>query len=147
MSEASLNCWHCGESLTGVPIPIGRREECPQCAASLHVCRLCQFYDPGASKDCREPVADEISDKEAANFCDYFRPRGGLLASEDGSAAASRAKLAALFDGPSADAGGAGCFRPFSRASGPAKTRCDVRRGEGELRWSMKIQARGPGPQ
>ena len=106
MSETSLNCWHCGENLTGVPIPIGRREECPQCAASLHVCRLCEFYDTNTSKDCREPVADEVNDKEAANFCDYFRPRGGLSASEDGSAATSRAKLAALFDGPSADAGG-----------------------------------------
>lgn len=106
MSESSLNCWHCGESLTGIPIPIGRREECPKCAASLHVCRLCEFYDTGTSKDCREPVADEVSDKEAANFCDYFRPRGGLSASEDGSAAESRAKLAALFDKPSESEGG-----------------------------------------
>ena len=106
MSEASLNCWHCGESLAGIPIPIGRREECPQCGASLHVCRLCEFYDRGTSEDCREPVADEVSDKEAANFCDYFRPRWGLSANQDSSAAISRAKLAALFDGPSDGPGG-----------------------------------------
>lgn len=106
MNEASLNCWYCGEILTGIPLPIGRREECPHCTASLHVCRLCEFYDRGVSKDCREPVADEVSDKEAANFCDYFRPRGGLSASDDGSAAQSRAKLAALFDGPSEGPGG-----------------------------------------
>ena len=107
MNEASLNCWHCGESLTGIPLPFGRREECPKCAASLHVCRLCEFYDKGTSKDCREPVADEVSDKEAANFCDYFRPRGGLSGSEHHSAAESRAKLAALFDKPS-EGGGEG---------------------------------------
>lgn len=106
MREAPLSCWHCGGSLTEIPLPIGRREECPQCAASLHVCRLCEFFDPGAGKDCHEPVADEVSDKEAANFCDYFHPQGGLTASDDGSAAASRAKLAALFEAPSEGGGG-----------------------------------------
>lgn len=98
MAGEKLNCWHCGASLSAIPLPIGRREECPACASSLHVCRLCAFYDRGAGKDCREPVADEVTDKEAANFCDYFRPQPGLSASADPAAAASRARLAALFD-------------------------------------------------
>jgi hypothetical protein len=97
MAKESLHCWHCGASLAALPLPLGRRVECPHCASSLHVCRLCGFYDPSVSKDCREPMADEIADKEAANYCDYFRPRAGLTGSADPSAAAARAKLNALF--------------------------------------------------
>ena len=105
MAGETLNCWNCGSSLADMPLPLGRREICPRCDASLHVCRLCQFYDPGTSKDCREPVADEVADKEAANFCDFFRPKGGISASEDRSVSESRSKLAALFGGDSPPAG------------------------------------------
>lgn len=116
MSQADLNCWRCGKTLTGVPLPVGRREECVHCTASLHVCRQCKFYDPGTSKDCREPVADEIPDKESANFCDYFQPRLDIAAQEDPAALAARRKLSALFgekpaagavDGGTASASGA----------------------------------------
>ena len=96
----SLACWKCSGSLEGVVLPIGRRDECPDCGADLHVCRLCEFYDPGTSKDCREPMADEVVDKERSNFCDYFRPRRGSGDSaESGEAGAARARLEALFGG------------------------------------------------
>lgn len=97
MARDPLNCWHCGTPLQDIPLPIGRREECPHCSSSLHVCRMCEFYDVSAAKQCREPMADEVTDKEAANFCDYFRPRYGLTAAADPDAADARAKLAALF--------------------------------------------------
>lgn len=99
MKISGLMCWHCGASLDNLPQPIGRREECPSCASSLHVCRLCDFYDRGSSKDCREPMAEEITDKEAANFCDYYRPKPGLTGASDKAAAEARAKLDALFGG------------------------------------------------
>lgn len=99
MAREALNCWHCGAALEGIPLPIGRAEECPHCSASLHVCRQCEFFDRSASRMCREPMVDEVTDKEHANFCDYFRPRVGLTASEDAEAANSRARLEALFGG------------------------------------------------
>jgi hypothetical protein len=99
MAREDLNCWHCGKSLAGVPLPIGRREECPHCTASLHVCRQCTFYDTNSSKDCREPMADEVTEKEAANYCDYFRPRGGHGGETETEAERSRARLEALFGG------------------------------------------------
>lgn len=99
MAAENLRCWSCGGSLAAVPLPFGRRAECPQCEVFLHCCRQCDFYDPGTSKDCREPSADEVVDKEQANFCDYFRPRAGLSASGDPAAAAARAKLASVFGG------------------------------------------------
>ena len=102
MAREPLNCWHCGTSLAAVPLPIGRREECPHCSVSLHVCRQCQFFDRSASKSCREPMADEVTDKEQANFCDYYRPRSGLEGALDVEAARSRARLEALFGGAAA---------------------------------------------
>ncbi len=104
----NLNCWKCGASLAGVVLPLGRRDECPACGADLHVCRMCGFYDPAVSKDCRETMADEVAEKERANFCDYFRPAAGAGAGpEGGEAAAAKAKLEALFGGEPKPQGGA----------------------------------------
>jgi hypothetical protein len=38
---------------------------------------MCQFYDTKAYNECREPMADRITEKEKANFCDYFKIGGG----------------------------------------------------------------------
>lgn len=110
MAREPLNCWHCGASLASIPLPIGRREECRECGESLHVCRMCTFYDPKASKACREPMADEVAEKEQANFCDYFRPQPNLTGAADPDAAAARERLSALFgeDRPTGKAAGTG---------------------------------------
>ena len=100
--HGNFNCWHCGKALKGIPLPFGRREDCPACGASLHVCRMCTFYDPAVSKDCREPMADEVGEKEAANFCDYFNPMEGLTGGSDREAAEARARLEAVFGDPGA---------------------------------------------
>jgi hypothetical protein len=39
---------------------------------------MCEFYDPSVAEKCREDDADEVKNKENANFCDYFRPITGL---------------------------------------------------------------------
>lgn len=125
MARESLNCWHCGTHLDAIPLPIGRREECPHCSSSLHVCRMCDFYDTAASKRCREPMADEVTDKERANFCDYFRPHAGLTADADREAANARAKLAALF-GEEAAAKGAESGKPATGEEAAAKRKLDA---------------------
>ncbi|HSS66691.1 MAG TPA: hypothetical protein VLS27_19835 [Gammaproteobacteria bacterium] len=106
----SLVCWKCGASLEDVLIPFSRREECPACHTDLHVCRMCEFYDTSVSRSCREPVADEVRDKERANFCGYFTPIPGAHQAKDTRAADdARSELAALFgdtDGSDVDAGG-----------------------------------------
>ncbi|MDA8165346.1 MAG: hypothetical protein M0017_10005, partial [Desulfobacteraceae bacterium] len=72
-----LACWQCGAPLEGLPVPLGRSAECPRCRAALRVCRLCAFYDPAASGQCREPQAEPVPEKERPTFCDYFRPGKG----------------------------------------------------------------------
>jgi hypothetical protein len=62
---------------------MGTLDLCPKCHADLHACRNCQFYDPGKQNQCAETQARLVRDKEAANYCDYFRPNPTLLASAD----------------------------------------------------------------
>ncbi len=102
----SLNCWKCGHALDDMPKPLRRRDECPACGADLHVCRLCEFYEPSVAKSCREPVAEEVIDKERANFCDYFRGQPGVYSAGGvGEAESARSQLEAMFgvDGKSGD--------------------------------------------
>lgn len=93
-----LVCWKCGTSLATLTLPLRRLEECPKCRAELHVCRLCVEYDTHVAKHCREPIAEEVRDKERANFCDYFKPRpGAYVPPNTAEASAARAELERLF--------------------------------------------------
>ncbi|MGI9283944.1 MAG: hypothetical protein ACR2P1_00995 [Pseudomonadales bacterium] len=73
MKEAYV-CWRCGAHLVELILPMSRREECPSCAVDQHVCKMCQSYAPNLSDGCSEERAEEVTDKERANFCDYFSP-------------------------------------------------------------------------
>jgi hypothetical protein len=98
MSRVGLVCWKCGASLTAVPLPLSRQAECPACRAWLHACRLCEFYDPRLTGKCREERAEEVRDRETANFCDYFKPRPhAYIAARPGKADTAKAGLTALF--------------------------------------------------
>jgi hypothetical protein len=99
----SLVCWKCGASLADLSLPLRRLDECKQCAAELHVCKLCEFYSLTVAKQCREPIAEEVKDKERANFCDYFKPRPNAYSSAGLEAAAkAKAQLDVLFGGTAA---------------------------------------------
>jgi hypothetical protein len=59
---------------------------------------MCEFYDISIAKSCRETIAEEVKDKQRANFCDYFRPTPQAWRPDDRSAAdKARAELEALF--------------------------------------------------
>jgi len=93
-----LSCWKCGASLAALSLPLRRLDECPKCRAELHVCKLCVDYQPNLAKQCREPTAEEVRDKERANFCDHFKPRAGAWRPVDIAAIdASRTELERLF--------------------------------------------------
>ena len=120
MNTPSLVCWNCGASLETEPLPIARIAECVACHADLHVCRLCEFYDPGVAKACREPVADDVHDKTRANFCDYFQPHPGAYVAPDAAPAQqARRELGALFGDAGDSAGGE------SAETDPARRRLD----------------------
>jgi len=96
----ALVCWKCGASLAELSLPLQRLDECKKCSAELHVCKLCEWYSTAVAKHCREPIAEEVSNKERANYCDYYKPRMDAY-SDVGLTAAAKAKadLDALFGG------------------------------------------------
>ncbi len=98
-------CWRCGADLAELTLPLSRFDECPSCRSQLHVCRMCDFYDPRVTKACREDDASDVQEKERANFCDFFRPADNAFDAAIAAAdRASAAKLNALFGGDKSDA-------------------------------------------
>lgn len=65
-------CFRCGASLKSLSLPLSRRDECPDCSAHLHVCRMCRHFDSAAVRQCLEDDAEDVSDKERVNFCEWF---------------------------------------------------------------------------
>ncbi len=57
---------------------------------------MCLYFDTAAPQQCREPVADNVSDKQRANFCGYFQINPQAYAGPSDQAADSW-KLDALF--------------------------------------------------
>jgi hypothetical protein len=101
--SSELICWKCGASLADYSLPLLRHDECRSCRAALHACKLCEWYSTAVAKHCREPIAEEVTDKERANFCDYFKPRPGAWSNAPIDAAAkAKAQLDALFGGSAA---------------------------------------------
>ena len=104
MTEAYV-CWKCGGALSDLLLPLPRHEECPHCRAQLHVCRMCVFFDATLAQQCREPVADLVSDKLRANFCGYFQINPHAFTASADQAVASHQALDAMFKSePSEDA-------------------------------------------
>lgn len=75
MDKLVFRCHQCG---TAIEVDQGekvlRHHTCSNCDADLKCCLHCRFYDTSRNKQCTETEADWVSDKEAANFCDYFEP-------------------------------------------------------------------------
>ena len=62
-------CYYCG---TPANEKITRSLLCPQCRRELRVCLNCKSYKKDAHWDCIETIPEQVTDKERANFCDYF---------------------------------------------------------------------------
>jgi hypothetical protein len=95
-------CYGCGAPLR-IDGPVGRRTTCPECDADLHRCINCRHYDDSAARECREPHAERIVDKETSNACDLFQLGDGASRRRRSSRAA-RDQLGALFgEGPASE--------------------------------------------
>ena len=70
----SIACYRCGTSLAALSLPLSRRDHCPECTAELHVCKMCVHFDLRAPGHCREDDAEDVTEKERVNFCDWFKP-------------------------------------------------------------------------
>jgi hypothetical protein len=68
---ATRHCWACGAEWALARSP-GRSETCVRCNADLKVCLNCVSYDKTVAYQCRDRRADEVLDKQSANYCEYF---------------------------------------------------------------------------
>ena len=87
-------CHGCGAEISMERV--GARDVCERCQAYLHCCRNCDFHEPRAHNDCREPNAELVADKEQGNFCDFFR-LGAVGANAVSRGDQARAQLDQLF--------------------------------------------------
>ncbi len=93
-----LKCWKCGSGLDYLIMPLSRSARCKACDAAIHICLMCRFYDSRVAKQCREPVADEVKDKDRPNFCDYLELNAHAYTPADHTeAGAAISDLNALF--------------------------------------------------
>ena len=67
-------CFRCGATLAELTPPIARQDECPACSAYLHVCHMCEFFDPHVATQCTEDDAEEVLEKQRPNFCEWYKP-------------------------------------------------------------------------
>ena len=96
--SAEIVCYRCGESLAKLTLPFSRRDMCPGCSAHVHVCRMCEHFDPDVPGQCREEDAEEVQEKEQVNFCEWFRPRPNAFDVDRADQhARAESELAALF--------------------------------------------------
>ena len=94
----NLKCWHCDMAVTDQPLPLSTYAECRPCRAQLHSCRQCQHYNPRLRVDCDEPRAESHSEREKANFCDWFKLRREFVESgEKAPSADHQTELDTLF--------------------------------------------------
>ena len=99
-----LACYRCGESLAALSLPLSMRDQCPECSADIHVCKMCRYFDPRVTRQCREDGAEDVTDKERPNFCDWFKPSEKAFdASRKSEADAAKSALDALFGGTGED--------------------------------------------
>ncbi len=61
-------CAVCGTVLTTT----AETGNCPKCGLALHSCKMCTHFDPASRFECRQPVQDRISPKDASNMCGMY---------------------------------------------------------------------------
>jgi len=61
---------------------------------------MCEYYDTRVAMSCRETAADEVQDKDRANFCGYYVVKPGAYQGHGGDVSQEAwAQLDALFGG------------------------------------------------
>jgi hypothetical protein len=95
--SAPFRCWHCGDVIPEDISLLRREETCTACGADLKVCKSCTFYNTSVSDACEEPIAGLVTNKERANFCDYFTFSAKAYRGTASLPSPERDALAALF--------------------------------------------------
>ncbi|HEX8815456.1 MAG TPA: hypothetical protein VF753_08145 [Terriglobales bacterium] len=65
-------CAQCGAVL---PAGVESTSKCPKCAAELHSCRQCTYFDTSSRFECMQPITERVAKKDERNQCSFFSMR------------------------------------------------------------------------
>ena len=68
-----LKCARCGALILSSSIRFDT--QCTKCAADLHSCAQCTWFDTSRTLECAQPIPKRVSPKDARNSCTYFEAR------------------------------------------------------------------------
>jgi len=93
-------CHHCQKAVEVERI-VPRLASCPHCDSDLHCCLNCALFSEHAPNKCKEPQSEQVSDRERANFCDFFTfaetSSGGTPDKKKNEVEEAKRKFEALF--------------------------------------------------
>jgi hypothetical protein len=66
--------------MCGVKLPPNFEEitytsQCPRCAADLHTCRNCVFFNPASRFECEQTIPRRVAPKDKRADCEFFEVR------------------------------------------------------------------------
>ena len=70
----AFKCNQCGQIRQNLG-ELTHEETCLRCAADLHTCGNCRFFDTTTLWECRENIPARVSSKHARNQCTFFQPK------------------------------------------------------------------------
>ena len=70
----AFKCNKCGQQHHTIDA-LTPEETCAKCAADLHTCGNCRFFDATTMWECRENIPARVSGKHARNECTFFSPK------------------------------------------------------------------------
>ncbi|MBI2687969.1 MAG: hypothetical protein HYX27_16800 [Acidobacteria bacterium] len=65
-------CYNCANTLLA---GYDFSQPCPKCAAALHCCKQCAFFESSAHFQCTQEIEERITAKDKPNECALFSPR------------------------------------------------------------------------
>ena len=71
-SVTASRCFSCATTLH---LGTDFKGNCPKCAAALHCCKQCSYFEPSTRFQCLKPIPARIAVKDQANECELFTPR------------------------------------------------------------------------
>ena len=92
VEEKHYFCFKCANELDFERVKMQRTDQCIHCGADMHCCRNCEYWEPGSHNQCREHIAEYISDRERMNHCTHFTYRNGAPEATDADKAKDRLK-------------------------------------------------------
>ncbi len=75
---AVMRCPNCSALIETMDESIAFTDQCKKCAADLHSCKNCRYFDPAARFECQKPIEARIAKKNDRNMCLQFAAKVSL---------------------------------------------------------------------